>query len=109
MSIDIEHDDHIAHDDGDHGLTDKGYVGVALVLALLTGLEVALSYAGLPGGWFMFLLLTLMIIKFVTVVSMFMHLKFDNKIFSWLFYSGLILAVLVYVAALSTFHFFSPG
>ena len=35
-----------------------------------------------------------------------MHLKFDNKIFSFMFYLGLVLAVLVYCAALSTFHFF---
>ena len=48
-----------------------------------------------------------MAVKFVTVVSYFMHLKFDNRIFSWLFYSGLILAVLVYVAALCTFQFFA--
>ena len=41
-----------------------------------------------------------MAIKFLTVVSFFMHLKFDNKMFSCLFYSGLFLAVCVYVAAL---------
>jgi len=48
----------------------------------------------------------MMAIKFVMVVSYFMHLKFDNKLFSWLFYAGLFLAVGVYVTALSTFHFF---
>jgi cytochrome c oxidase subunit 4 len=50
-----------------------------------------------------------MLIKFLTVVSLFMHLKYDNKMFSMLFYSGLILAVLVYVAALMTFRFFDGG
>ena len=53
-------------------------------------------------------LLAMMVIKFVMVVSIFMHLKFDNKIFSYMFYSGLILAILVYVAALASFSFFSP-
>jgi cytochrome c oxidase subunit 4 len=52
-------------------------------------------------------LLIMMAIKFIMVVSLFMHLKFDNKIFSWLFYSGLILAVLVYCAFLACFQFFS--
>jgi cytochrome c oxidase subunit 4 len=33
-------------------------------------------------------------------------LKFDNKIFSWLFYAGLFLAIGVYVTALATFQFF---
>jgi cytochrome c oxidase subunit 4 len=36
-------------------------------------------------------------------------LKFDHKLFSWLFYSGLFLAVGVYVAALLTFRFFDGG
>ena len=36
-----------------------------------------------------------------------MHLKFDNKIFSFMFYPGLVLAVGVYCVALATFHFFS--
>ena len=34
-----------------------------------------------------------MVVKFLTVVSYFMHLKFDNKIFSFMFYLGLVLAV----------------
>lgn len=110
MSIDIEHDTPGTHaDTHDHGLSDRGYVMIALLLAVLTGMEVALSYAGLPGGLFMFLLLTLMLIKFFTVVSYFMHLKFDNRLFSWLFYGGLFLAVSVFVGTLATFHFFQPG
>jgi cytochrome c oxidase subunit 4 len=40
------------------------------------------------------------------VASYFMHLKFDNKIFTYLFYSGLLLAIAVYVGALATFKFF---
>ena len=55
------------------------------------------------------MLLILMVIKFVMVVSYFMHLKFDNPLFSWLFYAGLLLAVGVYVAALATFEFFRPS
>ena len=109
----LEHDgDHDSshaegHDDTHgHGLTDIGYVKVALVLALLTALEVTLTYVDI-GAAFLPVLLILMAVKFVTVVSYFMHLKFDNRIFSWLFYSGLILAVLVYAAALSTFQFFA--
>ena len=35
-----------------------------------------------------------------------MHLKFDNRLFSFLFYMGLVLAVFVYAVALATFHFF---
>ena len=89
-----------------HGLSDIGYVKVALVLAALTAAEVTLTYVNI-GALFLPILLVLMVVKFVTVVSYFMHLKFDNKIFSWLFYSGLLLAVGVYTAALCTFQFFA--
>jgi cytochrome c oxidase subunit 4 len=34
-------------------------------------------------------------------------LKFDNKLFSFCFYAGLFLAVMVYVIALATFKFFA--
>ena len=48
----------------------------------------------------------MMTAKFLMVVSYFMHLKFDHRLFSFLFYTGLILAVFVYAVALATFHFF---
>jgi cytochrome c oxidase subunit IV len=90
---------------GHHAATDKQYVLVALILMVMTAAEVTLSY--LDVGWiFLPALLVLMTAKFLTVVSYFMHLKFDHKIFTFLFYMGLILAVSVYAAALATFHFF---
>jgi cytochrome c oxidase subunit 4 len=85
--------------------TDKQYVVVALVLAGITALEVTLSYIDV-GALFLPALLILMVIKFFAVVMYFMHLKFDNRIFSLLFYMGLFLAVGVYIAALATFEFF---
>ncbi|MGI9644050.1 MAG: cytochrome C oxidase subunit IV family protein [Ilumatobacteraceae bacterium] len=84
---------------------DSYYVKVAAVLALITALEVSLSYIDI-GALFLPTMLILMATKFVMVVSIFMHLKFDNRIFSWCFYTGLILALLVYAAALATFQFF---
>jgi cytochrome c oxidase subunit 4 len=85
---------------------DVLYIKVAAALFVLTGMEVYTSYAGWLGSAFLPILLTLMAIKFVLVVLFFMHLKFDAAIFGRLFWSGFFLAVLVYVAALSTFHFF---
>jgi cytochrome c oxidase subunit 4 len=35
----------------------------------------------------------------------FMHLRYDNKLFSWVFVSGLVLAVIVYMVMLTTFHY----
>jgi len=94
------------HTTTEHGMSSAGYVRIALILAAITALEVSTYYVDF-GPLFMPALMIMMAIKFVIVVSYFMHLKFDNKLFSWVFYAGLILAIIVYIVALSTFHFFS--
>jgi cytochrome c oxidase subunit 4 len=96
-----------AHADPGHK-PNSFYIKVAGALAIITGVEVGLYYTHL-GKLYLPILLVLMAIKFLTVVSLFMHLKYDNKMFAMLFYSGLILAILVYVAALMTFRFFDGG
>lgn len=102
-----EHSKHTTHGEhAEHGLSIAGYVKVALILAALTALEVATYFVDF-GPFFMPVLLVLMCVKFFIVVSYFMHLKFDNKIFSFMFYAGLFLAIGVYAAALATFKFFS--
>ena len=88
-----------------HGMSDAGYIKIALILAAITALEVSTYYVDF-GPLFMPALMIMMVVKFVMVVSYFMHLKFDNKIFSFLFYVGLALALFVYIAALATFKFF---
>jgi cytochrome c oxidase subunit 4 len=92
-------------DSHDHGLSDAGYIKIALILAAITALEVSTYYVDF-GPLFLPSLLTMMVVKFVMVVSYFMHLKFDNKIFSFLFYVGLGLALFCYIVALATFKFF---
>jgi len=104
---DDRHDVHEVPDrEEHHGATDRQYILIAAILAAITAAEVTLSYLDV-GALFLPALLIMMAAKFLIVVSFFMHLKFDNKMFSVLFYMGLILAVFVYVAALSTFRFFS--
>ncbi|MFM8388113.1 MAG: cytochrome C oxidase subunit IV family protein, partial [Actinomycetota bacterium] len=88
MTTTAEHTDHTgdtAHDEhAEHGLSIAGYVKVAAILAALTALEVATYFVDF-GPFFMPVLLTLMCVKFFIVVSYFMHLKFDSKIFSFMF------------------------
>ncbi|MFM8811415.1 MAG: cytochrome C oxidase subunit IV family protein [Actinomycetota bacterium] len=91
--------------EAEHGMSNAGYIRIALILAAITALEVSTYYVDF-GPFFMPSLMIMMVIKFLMVVSYFMHLKFDNRLFSWLFYAGLILAIIVYVIALSTFKFF---
>ena len=94
------------HSTTEHGMSNAGYVRIAAILAAITGLELATYYVDL-GALFLPALLIMMAVKFIIVVSYFMHLKFDNKLFSWVFYAGLILALIVYSIFLATFHFFS--
>ncbi len=99
-----------AHDDThqEHGLSDLGYVKIAIALAIVTAIEVALSYTqDQLGALFLPLLLILMGIKFFSVVLYFMHLKFDTRLFSLMFYIGIVLAVGCYCVALASMHFFS--
>ncbi len=102
-----DHDDHGEHDEHvQHGLSDFGYVKVALLLAVLTGAEV-LTYFYDFGGIEIPALLILMVVKFEIVVAYFMHLRFDSKLFTWFFALGLILAASVYAAMATTLVFWS--
>ncbi|CAB4653564.1 unannotated protein [freshwater metagenome] len=89
----------------EHGMSDAGYIKIALILAAITALEVSTYYVDF-GPLFMPSLMIMMVVKFVMVVSYFMHLKFDSRIFSFMFYTGLGLALFVYITALATFKFF---
>jgi cytochrome c oxidase subunit 4 len=101
------------HDDHDPDASRaKEYVFVAIFLAVLTGLEVAtyLSPADVQHTWwFAAALCGIMAIKFVTVTLFFMHLKFDKRFLTVVFYSALVLAVLVYLAILTVFRFWWPA
>jgi cytochrome c oxidase subunit IV len=101
-------DPHGHHADGGvhAGYSDMQYVVVALILAAITAVEVAISYIDI-GPVFLPALLLLMAVKFTMVVRLFMHLKFDSKLFSWMFFSGLFLAVGVYIVMLAAFHVFT--
>jgi cytochrome c oxidase subunit 4 len=85
------------------------YVKVALVLAVATGLEVALYYIkALPTGVLVSLLLFFAVIKFSLVALWFMHLRFDSHLFRRLFVTGIYLATIVYLIVLVTFEAISP-
>ena len=75
-AVDVDADDH------GHGATDKQYIIIALILALITAAEVAASYMDL-GAIFIPALLIMMVAKFFIVVSYFMHLKFEGR---WVYF-----------------------
>ena len=102
---------HAGHDDGHvdaeaHHPTDKTYMGIALILGLITAAEVATYYVDM-GALLGPVLIVMMIAKFSIVAGWFMHLRFDSNLFTRVFVSGIVLAVGVYLAALTSFHYFS--
>ena len=97
---DVEHADHIEHP------SDLLYVKVALFLAALTALEVGTYFLDDPStGLLVAVLFPMMVIKFLTVIFYFMHLKYDNPLFKRVFLFGLVLAIIVFVIALTAFEF----
>lgn len=106
LSHDAAHPD--AHDI-EHGGADSTYVWVAVFLAVLTAIEVALSYVKGLRPLPELALITVMIIKFATVALYFMHLKYDPKIARRVFGFGMLVAIVIYCGVLSTFHFWAPG
>ncbi len=85
----------------------RQYVMVAVVLAVLTAIEVALFYMDfIPEGVVVGSLVILMILKFAIVALWFMHLRFDSKIYRRLFITGIILALTVFLIVLLTFGVF---
>jgi cytochrome c oxidase subunit IV len=79
------------------------YVKVALILAVVTAIEVALYYVKISDGLLVSSLLVLSLLKFALVALYFMHLKFDSLLFRRLFITGLLLAIGVYAVVLATF------
>jgi cytochrome c oxidase subunit 4 len=84
--------------------TELAYIKVALVLAVVTAIEVAIYYVPALEGALVPILLILSLVKFTLVVLWFMYLRFDSRIFRRLFVTGVILALFCYVIVLTTFH-----
>jgi caa(3)-type oxidase, subunit IV len=84
----------------------KEYIRIALILAVLTGLEVAATYTNIGSATLIALLLGLAAIKFILVVLYFMHLKFDDRRYARFFLMGLAGATTLFLVVLITFKVF---
>ena len=97
-----------SHQEGQQGHhpTFKQYVLVAAILFAITivefiliwpraGIVESLGYSKLP------VLAILSAVKFAIVIAFYMHLKFDERLFSVLFVGGLILASIVILALMT--------
>lgn len=78
-----------------HHPTAATYVKVGVVLTIITAVEVAVYY--IPAlvamrGLFVTLLLGMSAVKFFIVVALYMHLKYDHRIFRAFFVGPLLVA-----------------
>lgn len=85
------------------------YLKIGAILFVLTVIEVAIVYVEAFRPWLVASLMVLMVIKFALVVLWFMHLKFDNRLFSTLFTAPLVIATCIVLALIALFSFYVGG
>jgi cytochrome c oxidase subunit 4 len=78
------------------------YVQIGAILAVVTAIEVAIYYVDALADVLVPILIVLSAAKFGLVVLWFMHLKFDSRLFSWMFVGGIALASTLFVVVLAT-------
>lgn len=97
------HDEH-AHPDA------REYAMIASILTIVTGFEVALYFfTGVGYGTLVAMLMVLMVVKFVMVVGWYMHLHFDEPLYTWIFAGGLMIAIGIVLALFLLFEVFHPA
>ena len=91
--------------------TLKQYVGIAIFLFVVTIVEflIILPEDFRGEGWTIAPLAILSAIKFAAVIFFYMHLKFDNRLLTWIFLGGLALGVAVVFALVGLFGTFTPS
>jgi cytochrome c oxidase subunit IV len=99
------HSDHAAMGEVHEHPTWSTYWKVAVILTLITAVEVWIYYipAFVASRAFVPVLLALSAVKFAIVVMFYMHLKYDHRLFRALFTGPLIIAMTTIVALLFLF------
>ena len=68
------------------------YIQIAMILSVITGVEVVLVYLPIVKWFVVTALCTLSAVKFMFVIFFFMHLRWDKPFCTILFFIGLLLA-----------------
>ena len=103
--------DHGTHPEGKdtHGAqghghpTAKKYLGIAIILTIITVIEVAVFYVPSMHPFLPPILLSLSALKFALVAMFYMHLKFDHRLYSWVFIVPMCFATAIILAFLALF------
>jgi cytochrome c oxidase subunit 4 len=89
--------------------TAATYIRVAVILTVLTVLEVGVFYVPAFHPVLVPVLLSLSAVKFAIVVMFYMHLKMDSRFFTFLFGGPLLLAGVVMLGLLFLFGVLTLG
>jgi len=100
------HGDAGAHGSEPHA-SNKTYVLIAVVLGVITAVEVMVFYIEALHPVLVPILVSLSATKFALVVSFFMHLKYDGKILRGLFIGPLAVAAAIILGMMALFGVFT--
>ena len=92
-----------AHDHGQEESKFQIYVQIAMLLAVITGLEIVCVYLPFAKWLLVTALVVASTVKFMFVIFFFMHLRWDKPFCTILFFIGLTLAAGTMAALLSLF------
>jgi caa(3)-type oxidase subunit IV len=84
--------------------TPKTYWLIAAALAVATAIEIAIPYIEILDPVRAPLLIGFGAAKFVTVVAVFMHLRYDLKGYRYVFATAVVVAILMFIVLLAVFR-----
>ena len=92
------------HDHGHDESKFQIYVQIAMLLAVITGVEIVAVYLPFAKWIIVTTLIVLSTVKFMYVIFYFMHLKWDKPFCTILFFIGLVLSVATVWALIALFQ-----
>lgn len=84
--------------------TTRTYWLIALFLAVATAFEIAVPYIAVLDPVRVPLLIAFGVVKFVTVVAVFMHLRYDLRGYRYVFGIAVVVAILMFIVMLAVFQ-----
>jgi len=101
------HDAGHGHGHEEPHASNRTYVLIAAVLAVITAVEVMVFYIEALKPLLVPILLTLSAAKFFLVVSFFMHLKYDSRMLRGVFVGALAVAAAIIVSMMAIYGVFT--
>ena len=103
MSASASHSPSVAHDASHDVSKYQIYVQIAMLLAVITGVEIIGVYLPFAKWLIVTMLVVLSTVKFMFVIFYFMHLRWDKPFCTILFFIGLVLTAGTMWALLTLF------